>query len=306
MELRALLLPIGRHPHPSGTQVIDGAALQRIAAAAKRRGRDIPVDFEHATATGTGAALAGRIAPSTLTVMPDGLRGVIVFNERGAEAVRGGAFSHLSPALLYNPRFSAGGDLHVERLVAVALTNQPNIPAMQPFFPKPNLQEEFLMQELLDKLKAALGLPPGSDDAAALQAALEKLEELSEPDDGAAEEAAEKEPGETPEGGAADELTALKAELAQLKAQQLAGEINAAIADGKILPAQRDWAAAYAGQDPEGFRRFLANSRPAVQMGAIVTRTAAAATAPLSAEQEAVNRMLGISRPLFDKYNTIS
>ena len=163
------------------------------------------------------------------------------------------------------------------------------------------------MQELLDKLKAALGLPPGSDDAAALQAALEKLEELSEPDDGPEEEAAEQEPGGAPEGGAAaDELTALKAELAQLKGKQLTGEINAAIADGKILPAQRDWAAAYAGQDPEGFRRFLANSRPAVQMGAIVTRSAAAGAAPLSAEQESVNRMLGINRDLFDKYNPLS
>ena len=269
MERRALLVPIGRHPHPAGTQVIDGDALQRIAAAAKRRGQDIPVDFEHATAADAGAALAGHIAPSTLVVTPAGLHGVIVFNGRGADALRAGAYRHLSPALLYNPRLSTGGDLHMERLVAVALTNQPNLSTMEPLTPNPNLQEE-LMQELLDKLKAALGLPPGGDDAAALRAALEKLEELSEPDGGAVEEAAEQEPGDAPEGGAVDpagnELTALKAELAQLKAKQLAGEIHDAIANGKILPAQRDWAAAYAGQDPEGFRRFLANSRPAVQM----------------------------------------
>lgn len=304
MELRALLVPIGRHPHPAGTQVIDGAALQRIAAAAKRRGQDIPVDFDHATAANAGAALAGHIAPSTLAATPEGLRGVIVFNGRGTDALRTGAYRHLSPALLYNPRLSTGGDLHVERLVAVALTNQPNLSSMEPLTPNPNLQEDFLMQELLDKLKTALGLPPGSGDAAALQAALEKLEELAEPDDGAEEEAAEQEPGEAPEGGApVDELAALKAELALLKAKQQADEVNAAIADGKILPAQRDWAAAYAGQDPEGFRRFLANSRPAVRMGAIVTRAAATTTAPLSAEQESVNRMLGIGRDLFDKYN---
>ncbi len=344
MELRAMLVPIGRHPHPAGKQVIDGAALHRIASAAKRRGQDIPVDFDHATASSTpsfgkggrggfisknpprspfskggsfqrpdmewsssgdaGAELAGHIAPSTLAVTPNGLRGLIVLNGRGAEALRTGAYRYLSPALLYNPRLSDGGNLHVERLVAVALTNQPNIPTMETLSTNPNLQEEFLMQELLDKLKTALGLPPGSDDAAALQAALERLEELSEPDDSPVEEAAEQEPGEIPEGGAAvDELAALKAELAQLRAKQMTDQINAAIADGKILPAQRDWAAACAGQDPEGFRRFLANSRPAVQMGAIITRTMEAAAAPLSAEQESVNRMLGINRPLFDKYN---
>ncbi len=56
------------------------------------------------------------------------------------------------------------------------------------------------------------------------------------------------------------EVTALKAESAQGKAQKLVDE---ALAAKKITPAQRDWALKYAADDPEGFKSF-ADKAPAI------------------------------------------
>ena len=53
------------------------------------------------------------------------------------------------------------------------------------------------------------------------------------------------------------EVAALKARLAERERDEL---VAAALKDGKITPAQKEWAEKYAVQDPEGFRFFIAKA----------------------------------------------
>lgn len=299
---RTLLVPRGEFPHPEGTQIIDAAALRRLLNAARAFGRDVPVDYDHEGFFDPSAPRAGSVAASTLEIGAKGLYGVVEWTEEAAEKIRAGEYRHLSPALLYNPAHSAGGALHLERLAGIGLTNRPNMAAMGPLLNNQFIKEE-TMQEILAKLKAALGLAPETDDTEALGVALERIAAT-----GAEEEAAEgeapPEPSAADDGGAPTraEFQALKDELALLRQNRLSEIVNGAIGEGKILPAQREWAVNYAGADPEGFRAFLANSRPAVSLGAIVPPASRSAVA-LDPDQERVNRLLGIGRDVFEKYN---
>jgi len=325
MKQRHLLVPLGRWDHPQGTQVIDQDAIDRLVKAAVRMGRDIPVDFEHQSFFQPDAQRAGSIAPSTLSVGPEGISGEVEWTEQADELVRSGKYRYLSPALAYKPRVGGADtpvraragvpapleELHIERIVGLGLTNHPNIAAMKPLFNQRNLKEE-IMLELLAKLKAALGLPPDADDAQTIGMAVERLSQPPKPateTPGEPPESAAKETAEPAAGGAAktvgsEEFLALKKEIADLKQKQLTDQVYTAIADGKLLPAQKDWALTYAASDPEGFRQFVTNSRTVVNMGSIIPGNARAAGGPpLSPEQERMNTLLGISREIHNKHN---
>lgn len=324
MKRRHLLVPLGRWDHPQGTQVIDQDAIDRIVKAAVRTGRDIPVDFEHQSFFQPSAQRAGSIAPSTLSAGPEGISGEVEWTERADELVRSGAYRYLSPALAYKPAHlkcapAPLNELHIERLVGLGLTNHPNIAAMKPLFNQRNLKEETML-ELLAKLKAALGLPPDADDAQTIGMAVERLsrpptpatETPGEPPESAAKETAEpaSEDAAKPASGSAvktvgsEEFLALKKEIADLKQKQLTDQVYASIAEGKLLPAQKDWALTYAASDPEGFRQFVSNSRTVVNMGSIIPGAARAAGGPpLSPEQERMNTLLGISREVHNRHN---
>lgn len=54
--------------------------------------------------------------------------------------------------------------------------------------------------------------------------------------------------------------TALKTELDGLKASKTTELVDVALKDGRLVPAQKDWALNYAQRDPEGFKTFLSQS----------------------------------------------
>lgn len=91
----------------------------------------------------------------------------------------------------------------------------------------------------------------------------------------------------------------LKAALREAGAEDL---VEAAMKQGKVTPAQRDWAMQYAGQDPEGFRVFTAKAPMVIPTGEIVAAQATSAGVISSLQSEA-NRMLGVSDEAFKKHN---
>ncbi len=322
MKRSVLIVPKGSFPHKRGTQVIDDAALDRMFRALGKLGRDIPVDFGHQSFFRKNAAPAGRLTAGSVRIAPDGLRGTVEWSPKAEELIRTRQYRYLSPVFAYNPAHSANGNLHIERILGLGLTNHPNIPAMKPLFNQIHMEEK--MDEFLAQLKEALALPEEADVGAVSEAVFAKLGEIeplrkavsavgaalglpepASPEDvaSAAEEklSAVANTGSLP---TLEEWKALSEELDAMKGREVARKIGEAVSSGKLLPAQREWALAYAASDPSGFANFLANSRPVVAMGELVDAGRPASDkSPLDPAQEKINSLLGIPRELHEKFN---
>lgn len=322
MKKKALLiLPAGRFRHPRGMQVIDRSAILRVLRGIKKQARDLTVDYEHESFKSQHAETAGHLLHGSVYENKSGLYGNIKWTRKALENIKNRRFRYLSPALVFDPQRSADNELRIERLAGIGLTNNPNIPLMEPVFNQ--LQMEEKMDDFSEKLKTALNLSPSAQEADTLEKIVETIkrrdsleEELldirsavgasigSSPEDvlalvGSAFRGAQPAPS-------MEEWKALKEELEQLRQKETAGKVQNAIMAGKLLPAQRDWALGYATSDPAGFSGFLANSRAVVSMGELVENDGRASVInnePLSPEQEKVNRLLGISKEVFNSYN---
>lgn len=324
MNDRILVVPLGNFSHERGLQIIGEAALDRILRVAKKEGRDIPIDFGHESFKKRGAEAAGWLILNSLVVGPEGLWAKIEWTKEAEESIRQRKYRYLSPVFAYNPRFSNGGKLHIERIVGLGLTNYPNISAMKPLFNQIQMEEN--MDELLTKLKEALGLSEeveSSEVLGSLTARLAELEPLQKeavkirsllgfPEDVSTEEviaSLEKVSARSEEGvelPTLEEWEAMKEELAGLKEREIEERVNSAISSGKLLPAQRQWALSYAASDLEGFEAFLTNSRAVVQMGELVNAALRPAPEklPLDEMQEKINHLLGISREVHELFNS--
>lgn len=95
------------------------------------------------------------------------------------------------------------------------------------------------------------------------------------------------------------EVAALKAKLASRDRDEL---VAAALKDGKITPAQKEWAEKYALADPEGFKMFVARAPRVVPVGGPRV-SGGGGRAALDENQLHINRLLGVSEEDFKKYN---
>jgi len=80
--------------------------------------------------------------------------------------------------------------------------------------------------------------------------------------------------------------------------------VTQAMKDGKVLPAQKDWALAYAKSDPEGFKTFVAKAVAVVPVGEIKPGDLPAKPeGELTETEMQVCKRMGISREDFLKHN---
>ncbi|MGD0278111.1 MAG: phage protease [Smithella sp.] len=98
----------------------------------------------------------------------------------------------------------------------------------------------------------------------------------------------------------------LAQELADIKktlsAKDAAEVVALAMKEGKITPAQKEWADKYAESDLEGFKVFVAKAPVVVVMGRVITGEAPAEGA-LDESQTAVNKMMGVDLETFKKFD---
>lgn len=94
------------------------------------------------------------------------------------------------------------------------------------------------------------------------------------------------------------EVQALKDQLARKDADDL---VAMAMKDGKIAPAQKDWAEGYAARDPEGFKVFVAKAPAVVPLGTKVTDGGDPPERVEEAQLQ-VNKLLGIDAETFKKH----
>lgn len=327
-----VLVPAGEFRHRGEAEPLRNSDPEAVVRRTRARmaGQRMVVDYEHQTlhaeANGRPAPAAGWIAD----VRVDASGAVVAdveWTEAAKRAIEAREYRYLSPVFLHDK-----GTRAVKTLLNAGLTNTPALPAMPALAARHNLLiEEDRMEE--KELRKLLGLADDAD-AEAAEAALEKLREeagakalgavaarLGLAGDAtedqivaAAKPKPEPEKDDPPDPAKVDppdpaawvprpEYDRLAARVNTLEtartADFAANAVGEAVAAGKVAPAQREWALAYAAQDLEGFRKFADAAPTLLQSGA--QATAAPPSGGLTAEEVAVCRDMGIDEDAFKK-----
>ena len=170
-----LLAPVGEHPHQDGLQRITDEVVNRMVANWEADGRpQLPIDLDHRTYTREDdTESAGWL--QELAAREDGLYGRVRWSDLGESVLQGGRYRQLSP--VWTVRTATSEDhgktrvVEPERLLNVALTNQPNLQGL-PYLSnsrgpaQPNHQSNRIMKEILK----ALGLKEGATEQEAVKA----------------------------------------------------------------------------------------------------------------------------------------
>lgn len=332
------LVPLGRfvYAHPELTQgkpvVWEITPADVAEMIATKDAADVVLDYEHQT-LGKGEAPAAGWIGALLDGGTRGLLGRVRWTEKAAGLVARGEYRYTSPVVLRGmphktePGRTVGAYLH-----SVALTNRPYHPgiealaACQEVGPYCSLTPEEKddmneLKEFLAKLTAALKLTVAGEAtaekvlcavqelvagaqgqaAAALKEVREALGISAEADlSGIKGTIAALKQGHEQHGTLAAEVAALKADL---RRRDAAVAVAAALSQGKITPAQKEWAEGYAAQDPAAFAAFVAKAPVVIDTGRVVPGDEPAA-GPKKPDETAllVAKMMGVTPEDLAKY----
>lgn len=298
----------GRGPYATGDQAEMAAIVARSVARAGST--DIVVDYDHQTVFAAVPGVGG-VAPAAgwireLQARPDGIWARIAWTAAARERIRAGEYRYISPV------YGHTRDGVVLLVQSAGLTNTPNLD--------------------LAGAVAARALPPSGDTMKSIAKALGLAEDAAEdavlvavnrvlvastalasvaraaglPDAAApdvivtAVQSAAASARTAPDPAKfvpVDQVLAVQRELSALKAT-IAGDkaeqaVEAAIAAGKVAPAMKDWASAYAKADLAGFQAF-ASLAPAIVVAHPLGGKPPAAAPQLDEADRAVMRALNI------------
>lgn len=307
-----------------------------------RPGAELLVDYEHNTylAAATGSKAAAGWITSVIDKGAEGLWGVVKWTANAARAIAEKEYRYMSPVLT-GP--FENGIMRPQHLLGAGLVARPAIEDIaalnhrNPFLEDSTMDLKQLALALglpegapADKLMAAVAL--NAAVAAAARAALGLKADAGEKEIAEAVvalNAAKTTPAAVPadlleplglKAGAtvsdakaavlalnqhklspetAADLAMLKAKLADRDAKEA---VAAALNAGKITAAQTGWAHSYATADLPGFEKFVIAAPVVVPQGASAAGPALNASG-ISAEQDAMNRQLGITAEAHAKYN---
>jgi phage I-like protein len=275
------VIPYGRHRTDRGEFVLDEEGARSIMRDFDARVNDLVIDYEHQSLRGDEAPAAGWIT-HLVDRGREGLWAAVQWTDRARGYLENREYRYLSPVFLVRRR-----GRRVVRLLNAALTNTPAIDGMVPLVnkqthPTQDGKEEHMETKDQDEpvtnpeVLHILGLDKGATFAEVTGIVA------------ACKEAHDQLPG------LLTEVAGLKREL---RRREAAEAVTLAMKEGKVTPALRDWAQAFAEQDPEAFTAFAAKAPvvvPTVQPPA--TRIQGPAEDELQAR---VNRSLGITPEAF-------
>lgn len=299
------------------------------AAAIKRyesRSNDAVLDYEHQTlhkeTNGQPAPAAGWMTKLVYRA-GEGLFAVTALTDRARQLIRSKEYRYVSPVFEFDTNTGAVLDIKM-----AGLTNHPAIDGMEPLaalaavaFVKANTQESSV-NKLMIAICAALSLSQDTTEDQAIaainqigaeRASLRNALKLPANADAAACVAACAALSANPNPASFVPVAAfeqLKGELAALTAKTVGAEVNALVEaglrEGKLLPAQKDWAVALGKSDIAALTTYLQKT-PAIAVLSGGTQTngeapsAVAAAAGLTDGELAVCTSLGISPEDFKK-----
>lgn len=313
------LLPLGEIELADGpTFVVDREAVEAIIRAFDERGVDMVIDYEHQTEGGRFASPDGT-APAAGWIKaledrgPDGLWAVVEWTDRARRYLAAREYRYFSPVFL------AGRDGRIMELLRVGLTNSPRINRLRPLIAKRTKEDRTM--DLVKVLAKELGLSEDAggeavveavralrtsqnakDDAEVVVACKEVLEALELPETADKSEVVASIHALRQKPDLTEEVASLKRRLAERERDEL---VAAAMQEGKITPAQKEWAERYAMEDPEGFRIFISKAPVVVPLDGIRLPKDGADGGGAGPDdvQMHINRLLGIDDETWNKYN---
>lgn len=300
----------------AGHWYIDGQVAARVLASAGARATDLVIDYEHQTlacaengkpapAAGwiKGAALEWREGHGLFATAPE-------WTENAAAYIKAREYRYLSPVFTYDTRTGA-----VLELLHVGLTNNPALDGMASLPAlaaarfelanpaAPSAQENQRVNR--DQLIEALGLSSDASDEdiqtalTALKANASKADELQQ---SLAALKTERKP-DPAKFAPIEVVEALKQDIAALKATQVEGEVGqlvkAGLEDGRLLPAQEEWARDLGKKDVAALKTYLEKTPAIAALKGQQTNRHQTATPSkvdeLDAEALAVCKAMGVS-----------
>lgn len=267
-----------------GEFLFDEASANSVMLAASSHGADLPIDYDHAMVTG---GLFDAMDPSergkaagwfNLAVKDGELWAVNVkWTPKAALAITNGEWRYASPAIGFDP-----DTRRILRVTNVAITN---LPATDHPDPLRALSQKTISTEVLmfpEALLKMLGLGKDATEAQVLSALMAMQKDVS---DVAALRA---------------DVVSLRASAAKAESEKLNAEIEAAVKDGRVVPAQREILTALGVEKPEVVRQILSTSTPRVNMESTAQSAPAAPAATpgsvvtLGQFDKQVAKMLGL------------
>ena len=303
-----------------GPWLMDEATAEALIAEFDSRGGDLALDYEHQT---LHAASNGKPAPAAGWIKQliwragSGLFAAVEWTAAASAAIKAKEYRYISPV------FASVGK-RITSLMPSALTNNPalvgmahaiaasaaNSGAFAPATPQGNSPQgtppqgtpkkgTMKMDELLKKLRAMLGLPDDADEAA-IAAALDKYQTDMQAMQAKAANAMTADPSKFI---ALTAFEALKAEFVALNAKivgnEVAGVVDAALACGKLLPAQKAWALDLGKQNIASLTAYIASAPQIAALSATQTGGNAPAgteiVTALTADEQMVAQQFGFT-----------
>lgn len=295
---RVLILPWGEVRSAAGSFVVDEEALASVIAEFDGHENDLPIDYEHQTLGGpysspTGQAPAAGWIKSLAAIPPatalrdgvePGLWAEVQWTADAADKLRAREYRYLSPVALVRRT-----DRRVVGLHSAALTNKPAIVGMRPVVASdravtPATEDRGLAE---DGTGRGAALDRGGPVAGAAWGELRRSLAM---DDSAGEDLVLV--------AAAQRIRVLeRAETLR----QAARRVEGALAAGKLSPAQREWAIAFAERSPEEFDAWELAAPVLVPLGRTVTPSATAAGGRRRAIEEEARREWRANREFLSK-----
>ena len=285
------VLPKGHVSSTKGDFEVDDRDIAGIIRQFKARRLDLVIDYEHQTLSDVQDPAAGWI--KDLYPGEDALMARVEWTQKGREYIANKEYRYLSPVVLVKK-----ADQHAAVFHSAALTNTPAITGMFAIINSDalSIEEEEEPRMELSALIELLGLEEGTAEEDVLkrikeltQQAAEEGQGGQEGKEGPAKEGTQLVANKTvldllglPEDARTEDVTArimafkagdsalqrrvaeLEKQAASQKAEELVG---LAMKDGKLSPAQKEWAVAYALSDPKGFAKFVEKAPVVVPMG---------------------------------------
>jgi len=309
------ILPLGNVVSRKGPFKVDQEGFKVMLEHFKDRKLDVVIDYEHQTLEGTEAPAAGWIKDIELT--DEGVMAKVEWTNKAKEYLANKEYRYLSPVI-----FKRKSDGRAIMLHSVALTNTPAIDGMEPIINSLNndLEGGFEM-EFLKEIAKLLGLSEEATEEEVTEA-IKKLNEASNQKAKEGEETetvANKEILEVlglkedatvedvkgkiislknPAGYVSvEEFNKLKNKIQKKESDDL---VQMALSEGKITPAQKEWAEEIALKDPVGFKKFVETAPQVVPLDEIKPSKK---EVKIDSEIEmSVNKQLGITKEDIEKY----
>jgi phage I-like protein len=256
-----MLVPAGHAKAVDGRE-FDNLMPDKIVKVFRKHKLDLPIDINHASEI---KARRGEESPAVgwitdLTVRDGAVYGQVDWLDEGAALLKARTYRYLSPSVCYDyDHFERTGKLAVASLSSAALVNQPALNTLPALASQQQQPKE--IDPMLDKILALFGLGKDATEEQAL-AVVAEAKALAALAPKQADQQQQQQPS--------IEFAALQSQFAKLQevhtklqAQMQVDAVNsavdAAIADGKIAPASREYHVKAATLDLEGFKVYAAS-----------------------------------------------